>query len=250
VAAYKKTSQYDPGAAEQGWRKYAATGGPGRTAPYVATQIPKTAEELAFEKATSPDAFLTDPRYRLDGADALAQLQTDDGAVEAQQRAMDELFGIYDQGGATAQDRARMAGVRRDQEQWLRGQREADLADYAERGMGGSGMEMLSLMGDRQAAANRISQNDLDTESMHEQRALEALMGGSDLAGAMRKSSFDEGSARADLIGSVAKDNADWYREQFDALQERKFESDIKNREIAADAGVAILGHDLEADPF
>lgn len=220
------------------------------SAPSAPAAAPKSARDLAYEEAIAPDAWYQLPGYMLNLDEAIDALGPSDESTQAQQRALDELFGIYSQGGATAQDRARQAAIRRDQEQWLRGQREADMANFAERGMGGSGMELLSLLGDRQAAASRISQNDLDTEAMHEQRAMDALLSGSELAGSMRKSSFDESAAKADLISTVAMDNTDWFRSNYERIKKQEFDAEQANKKLGFDAAEGLYGFDQDDDQF
>lgn len=140
-------------------------------------------------------AFL-DPIFQQEvellGESAASQAQADPRAIEAQRQALDLIMGIATGGGATALERARMARTRADQEGWLRGQREADMQNLAERGMSGSGAELANLAMDRQAAAQRMSAADLETEAMLEQRVLDAIMAGGQMAGQMRGASFSE----------------------------------------------------------
>lgn len=95
-------------------------------------------------------------------------------------------------GGATAIEMANRQKQRADSESWLRGQREADMADYAERGLTGSGMELLALSGDRQAAAGRNSLADLETAKALEERRLGAINSAAGLATNMRGQTIDE----------------------------------------------------------
>lgn len=147
------------------------------------------------------DMAWLDPQFQVDptllGTSARSQVYADPELVADQQKALDSLFGIAKDGGATAQERARRAGARADSEDWLRGQREADMQNLAERGMSGSGAEILALGNDRQAAAQRNSAADLDTDAWLEQRALDATMKGGELAGQMRNTGFNEGQTRA-----------------------------------------------------
>ncbi len=104
------------------------------------------------------------------------------------------LQGIIAGGGATAIEMADRARQRGDSESWLRGQREADMADYAERGLTGSGIELLSLSSDRQAAAGRNSLADLETAKALEERRLGAINSAAGLATNMRQNTTDEQS--------------------------------------------------------
>ncbi len=102
------------------------------------------------------------------------------------------LQGIIAGGGADAIEMARRQAARADSESWLRGQREADMADYAERGLTGSGMELLNLAADRQAAAQRNSAADLQTAAALEERKLGAINSAAGLATNMRGQTIDE----------------------------------------------------------
>jgi hypothetical protein len=114
----------------------------------------------------------------------------DDGSRQREQYG--NLQGIIAGGGATAIEMADRARQRGDSEAWLRGQREADMANYAERGLTGSGMELLNLSADRQAAAQRNSLGDLETAKALEERRLATINNAAGLAGTMRGQTIDE----------------------------------------------------------
>lgn len=119
-------------------------------------------------------------------------LQFESPARQAEQYG--NLQDIIRGGGATGAEMANRQRVRAENEAWTRGQREADMADYAERGLTGSGMELLSLSADRQAAAGRNSQADLDTMKALEERRLSAINSAAGLAGTMRGNTATEQS--------------------------------------------------------
>lgn len=150
---------------------------------------------------------------------------TADAASEGTQRdVMAELLGIYQQGGNTARDKMLRAKARADVEGWLKGQREADMADLAERGGMGSGAEVATMLGDRQAAATRLSGADLQASADSEQRALDALMGGGELATRMRGQADTYEGQNTDALRAVLNDSrtaADAYEgRNTDALSE------------------------------
>lgn len=128
----------------------------------------------------------------LSGNTGPGALQFDTSGRQAEQYG--NLRDIISGGGATAIEMANRQAQRADQESWLRGQREADMADYAERGLTGSGMELLALSGDRQAAAGRNSLADLETAKALEERRLGAINSAAGLAGTMRGQTIDEQS--------------------------------------------------------
>lgn len=111
------------------------------------------------------------------------ELETQDD----QRKGIAELMGIYQGGGQNSVAAAQRAQARASQEDWLRGQREADMQNLAERGMSGSGAELASLAQDRQAAASRLSLADLQTQADLEKSAQDALMNASGVAGQMQQ---------------------------------------------------------------
>ena len=96
------------------------------------------------------------------------------GYTDAQDQ-FNEWDSIYSNGGLTDSTKAMLAGTRADEEQWLRSQREADMANLAERGMSGGGAELAAQLGARGAAADRMSRADLETAAFAEQQRLDAL---------------------------------------------------------------------------
>lgn len=173
-----------------------------------------------------------DPRAEAAQRELLGELGGREGtsdaeSEQAQQYALDELFGLYRQGGQGAQDRAARARNRADSENWLKGQREADIQDRAERGMSGSGGEILDLLADRQAAASRLSAGDLEADAAAEQRAMDALLSGTQLATGMRSASdayeAENTRARAGVADSM-RTAADAYQGANDRMRGQTME--------------------------
>lgn len=228
---------------------------PGRSGKKPAPTIAPSrgSPDYGLDYNVTSDQYLEDPA--LLGPSKRGSVQADPAAIAAQHRAMDELFGVYANGGATAQDLAREAQARASTDQYLRSQREAHEQDLAERGMGGSGAEIGMLLGDRQAAGSRMAQSDLDTQAMHEKRAMDALMGGAGLAGQMRGSSFNEGMGRAGaddefsalnntIVNNANKSDTDWLRQSKADLANKQYEA--WQRGLDRNVGVAsgLMGFD------
>src|SRR5690606_5964166 len=154
-----------------------------------------------------------------------------------------------------------MARARADQESWLRGQREADMQNLAERGMSGSGAELANLAMDRQAAAQRMSAADLETEAMLEQRALDATMAGGQMAGQMRGDSFDESFTRGQAgarfselnnatVNSVAGRLADFKRDSWQKALAGRNNFQITSLGLGVGAAQNLLASDIGQDQF
>ncbi len=188
------------------------------------------------EVAKQQQALVDDVRSR--------GLTADQKSRDAQQGVVDELGNIYAQGGQTARDRLLRQKARSESENWLKGQREADMQDLAERGMSGGGAELLTMLGDRQDAASRLSMADLQASADAEQRALDALMGkgamagqmegaanqytqGNDalagnLLGGMRSAADAYTQGNADIISKVAQTNKDFLRDAYQQTMDRR----------------------------
>lgn len=191
------------------WEDYAPT------AADYAPQADPAAD--AYQAQFGSDMAWLDPAFEqsyLDPTTAAALFGTsaDPTAQAGQQRALDGILDIGEGGGATAMERARRASARESAEGWLRGQREADMSSLSQRGLSGSGAELAALSADRQAAGQRLSSADLETDAALEQRAMDALMQGSQLSTLMRGQSDAYAGNIASALNAVGRQNADWRR--------------------------------------
>lgn len=151
--------------------------------------------------------------YQL-GPSQAGQAQADPAAIAAQREALSRLAQLG-AGEVTAEDRARMATSRRDQEQWLRGQQEATMRRAQERGMSGGGQELAALLNAQQGAASRRSLEDMQMQGLASQRALSALQAQGNLAGGMRGQSFTEGFRRGEAVDRFNKNNTQYNRDAY-----------------------------------
>jgi hypothetical protein len=181
----------------------------------------------------------------------------DEHAAARQRQAADELFGLYKQGGLGAQERAARAKARAESEDLLRGQREADMQNLAERGMGGSGAELAAMLGGNQAAGQRLSQADLQTSADAERRALDALMGGTNIESGLQKSADDYTMKGAGLIGDIEGKTKDRLFKGYQATQAARNEwqgkllgtkKDIAQGTAASDATEQHAGYGIGKD--
>lgn len=86
-----------------------------------------------------------------------------------------EMRDLYEAGGLTDVTRANLEQSRREAGQFERAQREAAMADLAERGTLGGGAEIAALMGGRAAATDRMSARDLEANAFAQEQALQAF---------------------------------------------------------------------------
>lgn len=147
------------------------------------------------------------PRYTYEdtvdaGASAFGDVRADAGAVEAQRRALDMMRMQAETQGLTPAERSMMQSGIRAAEQSARGQRQADLQALEARGMGGSGLSMLSGQMAADSAADRGADAGSAALMAAQQRALAAMESYGGQAAQMRGQSFQEGATRAGGLDS------------------------------------------------
>jgi hypothetical protein len=160
-------------------------------------------EELKSQGLLSPEQY----EAVLQEKSAMEGISTDPALRTAQ---MDALASLQDlgKGGLTLQDKANLARIQSDQLATSRGQQEAIQQQAAARGVGGSGVALMAQMQAAQDAASRRSQSDLDVAGMAQNRALQALQQGGQLAGNIRGQQFGEQAQIANARDQIANFNA------------------------------------------
>jgi hypothetical protein len=163
--------------------------------------------------------------------DSLQGQDEREGYAGTQQSALDRVLGIANEGGLTAIDRARIAEQRAGEEQWLRGQRGATLANMEARGMGGSGAELASIFDSQQSSANRNAMSGTQIEALAQQRQDQALRDSFGMSSDARRQSFGEASDIA-----TAQDRTNQWNSQLGTDQAR-YLSDVMNQGTIMDSG-------------
>lgn len=126
----------------------------------------------------------------LQGQSAMNGISLDPRLQQAQQDALASLQDIGKNKGMTDMDRAQLAQIQSGEDTAARGQREAILQAAQSRGLGGSGIELMSQMQNQQDAATRKSARDTDVAGMAQQRALAALQAAGQMGGGMQQADF------------------------------------------------------------
>jgi len=183
------------------------------------------AAQRAIEQANSYFSTLTLPELRELGLESVGdmtpdQIRTflmentafddiylDPRLKESQMRALEQLQEISDSEGITAQDRARLERIRMEEETRARGAREAILQGAQQRGIGGSGIELMAQMQNQQEAATRQSMRDTEVAAQAEQRRMDAILGAGNLGGQMRSQEFGEQSRTAEARDALQRFN-------------------------------------------
>lgn len=126
------------------------------------------------------------------GPSAVGEIALDPGYKTAQLRALDELSAIGDAGGLRLSDEAQIEDALSKVRQQERGSREAIMANARERGVAGSGMELAAQLSNQQNSAENAHREGLNVAAMAQDRALQAIMQGGQLAGDIRGQEYGE----------------------------------------------------------
>jgi len=148
-------------------------------------------------------------------ADAVNQAQSEmgnistDPALRSQQMAsLAALQNLAQSGGLNLQDKAALASVQDQAAQADRGRRQAIQQNMQARGMGGSGASLLAQLQSNQAATDQQSQQGMDIAGQAQQRALQAMMQGGQLAGQIQGQDFSQQAQQAQAQDAVNSFNA------------------------------------------
>lgn len=172
-------------------------------------ELPDVADmELQLQKLVEQGVLSPEEaQAELVGRSEMGNIRTDPRFKDAQLGALSSLEEIG-QGGMTLQDKADMSRIQSEEDTAARGKREAILNNAQARGIGGSGLELMSQMQNQQDSATRKSQRDMDVAAMSKQRALEALIKGGELGGQMQAQDFNQQAQAAGANDAIAKFNA------------------------------------------
>lgn len=142
------------------------------------------------------------------GQSAYEGISLDPEMRSAQTAQIGALERLRDEGGFNLTDRANLQKIQNDELMKERGQRGAIMQDARARGMSGSGMELMSLLGSNQAGMNRQSQRDLEIAGMAQDRALQAGGQAANLAGNVRGQDWQQEASKAAAQDAVSKFNS------------------------------------------
>lgn len=138
---------------------------------------------------------------------ALNDITLDPKLQQAQMDALASLQDIGQNKGLTDMDRAQLAQIESQENAASRGQREAIIQNAQARGLGGSGIELLSQMQNQQDAATRKSARDTDVAGMAQARALQALQQAGSLGGQIQQADFGRQAEVARANDAIAQFN-------------------------------------------
>lgn len=138
---------------------------------------------------------------------AMDSVQTDPRLKTAQMNALDTLSKMG-QTGLNATDMAALNASRRQTAGDEHSREQGILQGLAERGAGGSGMELATKLASSQGAADRASQQSDQVMAMAQKRMLDSIAQAGQLGGQMRSQDFGEQSDIAKAKDQIAQFNA------------------------------------------
>ena len=140
------------------------------------------------------------------GPSAFEQIEADPRLRNAQMESLDYL-GEIGQTGLTAGERAAMNELRRNTAQESQAKQAQLLQEMAQRGVGGSGVELAARLGANQASADRMSRESDTLVQQAQQRAMDAMMNQANLGGQIRSQDYGEQSNLASARDAMNKFN-------------------------------------------
>lgn len=132
----------------------------------------------------------------LSGPSAESQVKANPELVKAQTQALNALKNVS-QTGVNSADRARLNQIQQQIHTQNEGQRQQIMQNFAQRGLSGSGNELLAQLTNSQNAANQANQEGLGVSANAQQNALSALGQYGGLAGQMNQQQFGQNSQTA-----------------------------------------------------
>jgi hypothetical protein len=171
----------------------------------------------------------------------MGSITLDPRLKEQQMASLAALQELASGGGMNTADQSMLSRIANQENAQARGQREAILQNAQARGLGGSGIEMLSNMINQQESVNRKSQRDLDVAAMAQQRALEAMMQSGQLAGQMSQQDFGQQSQIAQAQDAIARFNAQNQQNQVNMNVQNRNQAqqqNLANKQQVANANV------------
>jgi len=156
-----------------------------------------TPEEIAYQDIASAQQ----------GESEMSNISMDPRLRTAQMGALESLQDVAQSGGMTQADQANLARIQSQTGEAARGRRGAIQQQMQQRGMGGSGMELLAQLQGNQAATNQSAQMGLDVAGMAQDRALQAMQMGGNMGGNIRSQDWGEQSQQAQAQDAINRFN-------------------------------------------
>jgi hypothetical protein len=122
----------------------------------------------------------------------MSDITTDPNNLNAAKTALAGLTDVYQQGGLNDSDKAALGEIQDQEAQAEKGSRGAIMQNMAERGVGGSGMELAAQLENQQGAATRKATADRDVAGSAQARALQAMQAAGGLGQSLQGQEFGQ----------------------------------------------------------
>lgn len=182
---------------------------------------------------------------------ALNNITLDPKLKQAQDDALASLQEIGQNKGLTDMDRAQLAQIESQENTAARGQREAIIQNAQSRGLGGSGIELMSQMQNQQDAATRKSSRDTSVAGTAQARALQALQQAGTLGGSMQQADFSRQAQVAQANDAISQFNTQTQNQNNAAntlARNQAAAANLAAKQKVADTNVGISNAQQEAN--
>lgn len=161
-------------------------------------QVPTTiADPITLQKYVSAGLLTPAQEQAIMASPSMqAQVKANPELQKAQMSALNSL-GQLSQTGMTSADKARLNQIQQQTAAQAEGQRQSVLQNFQQRGIGGSGNELLAQLQASQNAANQANQGGLQVAANAQQNALSALGQYGNAAGNMNNQQYQQQSQAA-----------------------------------------------------
>lgn len=171
------------------------------------------------------------------------QIKGDPRFQTAQYQSLGALDDIVNSGGLTASDKLANQQAQDDVSMQNSRAQGAITRDLAERGLGGSGMEMAQRLSANQTAANLNANAAQTQQATAQQRALDAIMQRGNLSGSMQAADYAQQNKAAeakDLIAKFNQTNAYNVNQQNANTANTAQAANLQNRQAVSNANVGL----------
>lgn len=154
--------------------------------------------------------------------------------TQAQDKALNQLQDLGEQGGLNLSDKANLQQELVTSANKDKANRDAITDDFARRGQAGSGMALQAQLGGAQQAGDRDSQARLQSLGTAQDRALQSIVGAGDLAGKLGQQDYQRQSDLAqakDRINQFNTQNAQAVQQRNTAAQNAAQAENLENRQ-------------------
>ena len=144
----------------------------------------------------------------LQGESRMEGIALDPALRQAQMGALSKLGDVAESGGRTLSDKAQLNSIMQEIAADTRGRNAAIQQGFGRRGMGGADTELAAKLMNQQNASQLAATQGLNSAAIAEQRALEAMLQGGNLAGQIRGQEFGEQAQIKTAGDAIDKFNA------------------------------------------